>query len=291
MTLEVQHLKVALGPALLVRDASLRVEPGQLHALVGESGSGKTSLARALVGLAPAGATVTGRVELEGVEWPQRGVVWVPQDAASSLNPAMSVRAHLAEAISVHQPHRGAALASEVVALLTSVGFDVDPTLLDKFPHQLSGGMRQRVLLAAALGARPSVMIADEPTTALDGPLRAQILDELKALARSRGLAVLLITHDLASVARAADQVSVMYAGVTVEHGPTARLLEAPRHPYSRALLDARAFKPIAGVAPSPSQELPGCRFAPRCGRALQRCSAAAPAFEAGLACFNPVSP
>jgi oligopeptide/dipeptide ABC transporter ATP-binding protein len=289
--LEVSHLRVAVGAAVLVRDASFAVDASQVHALVGESGSGKTSIARALVGLAPTGAAVTGQVRLNGVDWPRHGVVWVPQDAASALNPAVSVRAHLAESVSVHQGARGAALDAEVESLLASVGFSVDQGLLAKFPHQLSGGMRQRVLLAAALGARPSVVIADEPTTALDAPLRRQVLDELKAMAAARSLGVVLITHDLSGVEHAADQLSVLYAGSIVEQGACAQLLTRPRHPYTRALLAARAFKPIAGMAPSPSDELPGCRFAPRCDRADGRCVSTVPMFDGRVACFNPEGP
>jgi oligopeptide/dipeptide ABC transporter ATP-binding protein len=290
VTLVVDRLGVTLGPAVLVRDASLTVSAGRLHALIGESGSGKTSVARALCGLAPTGALVSGRALLDGVDVLERTsarVVWVPQDALGALDPSQSVEGHLAEALAVHRGLRGEPCHREVVALLAAVGLSGEPRLLRQFPHQLSGGMRQRVLLAAALAADPKVLLADEPTTALDEPLRLQVLALLRSLAEARGMGVVVITHDLGLVAQHADEVSVMYAGTVVEHGAGPTLLARPRHPYTRALIDARAFVALPGVAPQATEQLEGCRFRPRCPRASTAC-ARVPSFEADVACFHP---
>jgi oligopeptide/dipeptide ABC transporter ATP-binding protein len=290
VTLVVDRLGVTLGPAVLVRDVSLTVTPGVLHALIGESGSGKTSVARALCALAPAGAEVTGRALLDGLDvLAQRSprVVWVPQDALGALDPVQSVGGHLAEALEVHRGVRGPARQGEVAALLASVGLEGEARLLGQFPHQLSGGMRQRVLLAAALAADPSVLLADEPTTALDEPLRVQLLELLRGLAAQRGMGVVVITHDLGLVAQHAHQVSVMYGGTVVEHGLASAVCSRPRHPYTRALLAARAFEALAGAAPSATEALPGCRFAPRCARVSPACQAP-PVFDGAVACFHP---
>jgi oligopeptide/dipeptide ABC transporter ATP-binding protein len=288
--LEVRSLAVTLGAARLVRDVSLAVASGQVHALIGESGCGKSSTARALLGLSPTGAVVSGTVTVDGAA-PRRGLVtMVPQDAQSALNPVMSVGEQLFEALTVHQGLTGPAMRDAALVLLGAVGLTEGQALLRAFAHQLSGGMRQRVLIAAALAASPRVLVADEPTAALDAALRAQVLQLFKSLAATRGLAVLLITHELAAVELAASEVSVMYAGTIVEQGACATVLSRPRHPYTRALLAARpsaGFHPIEGVAPSATAVVEGCSFRPRCGRAGQGCLVSPP-LAGGVACVNP---
>jgi oligopeptide/dipeptide ABC transporter ATP-binding protein len=289
--LEVRSLSVTLGPALLVRDVSLCVAAGTVHALIGESGCGKTSAARAMIGLQPEGAVVGGSTLVDGRPPRPGPLTLIPQDAQGALNPVLSVGDQLGEALLVHQGLRGQAHREAAGALLEAVGLGGEgAALLRAFPHQLSGGMRQRVLVAAALAARPLVLIADEPTTALDAALRVQVLELFRALAVGRGLAVLLITHELEAVERACDELSVMYAGRVVEQGATAAVLAAPRHPYTRALLAARpsaGLHPIDGLAPTPTDRPRGCAFRPRCARALSAC-VAPPELALGVACFNP---
>jgi oligopeptide/dipeptide ABC transporter ATP-binding protein len=298
--LEVRGLGVTLGGARLVREVDLTCSAGRVHALVGESGSGKSTVARALLGLLPEGAVVTGTASFEGAELfglppaaraalRGRRLALVPQEALSSLDPVMSIGAQVQETLRVHQP----ALATEVqaVALLASVGLPEGPALLRAYPHQLSGGMKQRVLVGLALACGPALLIADEPTTALDAAVRRQVLALLRSLALERGLAVLIITHDLGSVESVADEVSVLYAGSVVEQGGVG-LLEHPRHPYTQALLAARpgpgGFKPLRGVAASPAEVIEGCAFAPRCDRATGACRAAQPLRD-GVACVHPL--
>lgn len=308
--LDIANLTVELAGHPVVDDLSLSLAAGRLQALVGESGSGKTMTADAVLRLLPPAARVTrGRAMLGALDLlaasPRelakvrgRRVTMVLQEPLAALSPVMRVGAQIAEALEVHRGLGRAAARARAVELLREVGL-ADPELrVDAYPHQLSGGMRQRALLAASLACDPEVLIADEPTTALDATLQGLVLALLRALARDRGLAVLLITHDLSLVNGTCDEVAVMYAGRIVEQGPVAAVFAAPRHPYTAGLLRSRPAlaardTPLAavdGAVPSPAQRFPGCRFRPRCPRALQRCAAEVPALDAalGAACFNP---
>ncbi len=308
MTLSVKGLGVVLDGHALVEDFSIELEPGRVHAVVGESGSGKTLSALAVLGLLPDGATtrgsaVRGGVELLAAAAPVRraGIAMVLQEPLSALNPVLSVGAHLLETLhfSPSPPAgervgvRGSEPRERALSLWAEVGLPSGEDRLRMFPHQLSGGQRQRVSIACALAASPQVLIADEPTTALDASMRGVILMLLRKLARERSLAVWLITHDLHAVRGASDEVTVMYAGRVVEHGPTAGVLESPRHPYTVALLasnlaGAKVGVPLptlAGSVPLASEQISGCRFHPRCPRMIDRCKVDRPALVAGVAC------
>ena len=282
--LEVQGLTVEImtphGPIRPVEDVSFRVEAGTTLAIVGESGSGKSVTATAVMGLLPpaarvvAGAAWFGGQDVLGLPEPAlrrlRGgpMAMIFQDPMSSLNPVLRVGEQIDEAIAAHQP--GIAPGPRTLELLRRVGLPDPATRRALYPHQLSGGMRQRVMIAMALANDPRLLIADEPTTALDMTVQAQILDLLLTLKRETGAAMVFITHSLGVVAEIADGIVVMYAGQVVEHGPAADLLRAPRHPYTRALLAAapdrdRMPAGIPGTVPPPGARPPGCRFAPRC--------------------------
>ena len=293
--LELQNLRVALrNGTRLVDDVSLTVAPGEIVGLVGESGSGKSMTAYAAMGLFPTpdAHTEGGAVRLEGrdltrlppAEWRRlRGarIGMVFQDPSSFLDPLLPAGRQVAEALYAHGQRRGA--AARVRTLLDQV--ELPPSVAARYPHELSGGQRQRVLIAAALAMRPALLIADEPTTALDVSVQSGILALLKRLSAEMGLSVLLITHDLGVIAQTCARVYVMYAGQIVEAGDTAKLFRAPRHPYTqgllRSLLDptvrrAELFS-IPGTVP-PAHAMPaGCRFAPRCPRAITACTAAPP--------------
>ena len=298
MTLSVKGLGVVLDGHALVDDFSLELAAGRVHAVVGESGSGKTLSALAVLGLLPDGATTRGSALRDSVELltaapklRRAGLAMVLQEPLSALNPVLSVGAQLLETLAVHgAPGDQRALA---LSLLAEVGIPSGEDRLRMFPHQLSGGQRQRVSIACALAASPRVLIADEPTTALDASMRGVILTLLRKLARDRSLAVWLITHDLHAVRGASDEVTVMYAGRVVEQGATERLLSAPRHPYTVALLasnpsGAKAGVPIptlAGSVPLAREVIGGCRFHPRCPRVVDRCRVERPALIEGVAC------
>ncbi len=285
--------------ARAVDGVSLDLYPGETLALVGESGSGKTTLALSLLRLIPeppGRIDPAGRVELDQSDILRldatalrrvRGgdLAMIFQEPGSSLNPVMTVGSQIAETVRAHgQPDRRAA-RRRAGELLADVGLGDPQRRLDQYPHQLSGGMQQRVMIAMALAGNPKILIADEPTTALDVTIQLQILDLLSDLQRRLGLAVLLITHDLGLAARVADRVAVMYAGRIVESAPTAQLFERPRHPYTEALLHAvprldRAAErlPVVPGQPPPATDWPaGCRFHPRCPHAWERCRGAEP--------------
>jgi microcin C transport system ATP-binding protein len=260
--LSVEKLAVAFRGREVVRDVSFTVEAGEAVALVGESGSGKSVTALSVLRLLPVGGTnPAGRILLDGVEVlgaPEAtlralrggtaGMVF--QEPMTSLNPLHSIGRQVAEAITLHQPLSGPALRERVLALLRDVGLPNAEARLGAYPHQLSGGQRQRVMIAAALANDPKLLIADEPTTALDVTIQAQILELLADLRRRRRMALLLITHDLSIVRRHADRVVVMKDGEAVEQGPAAQIFGAPRHPYTRMLL---ATEPRGRPAPVPA--------------------------------------
>ncbi|WGF88035.1 dipeptide/oligopeptide/nickel ABC transporter permease/ATP-binding protein [Marinivivus vitaminiproducens] len=300
--LEVHDLTVTLGTgddALdAVRGSSFRVEPGRTLAIVGESGSGKSLTALAITGLLPPVAHVTsGEAWLDGVELTRRGeaelrrvrgkdVAMIFQDPGSSLNPVHRIGDQIVEAIQAHQAVSRSEARRRALDLLRRVLLPDAERRIDAFPHELSGGQRQRVMIAMAIANEPKLLIADEPTTALDVTVQAQILDLLKDLQRERGMAIVFITHSLPVVAEFADDVAVMYAGELVEQGPTERVFECPLHPYTRALLesapveDGPAPQGIPGTVPPPFDLPPGCVFAPRCARHVDACDALHPPLD-----------
>ena len=259
--LEVDSLTIAFGARTVVDGVSFTIAPGETLGLVGESGSGKSATSLALLRLLPAGATVSGRVMLEGksiltLSEPEmrrlRGsaIGMIFQEPMTALNPVMRIGEQIAEALLAHQPRLARAeVRGRVLAAMHEVGLPEPETRLRDYPHQFSGGQRQRILISMALINRPRLLIADEPTTALDVTVQAQILTLLASLRRSHNLAMLFISHDLAVVAqaagepadaacgRAADRIAVMQHGRLIEQAPTAELFRAPRHPYTRALL------------------------------------------------------
>lgn len=259
----VDSLSAAAGEKRLLDGVTLEVASGRLHALVGESGSGKTLIALSLLRLLPEGIVLSGSITFEGrplLTLSERearsirgsGISLMMQEPLAALNPVLNVEAHVVEALRVH----GLGGRVEAIALLREVGLDDAEARLASFPHQLSGGMRQRVLLAAALAGRPKLLIADEPTTALDASLRNGVLSLLKRLAAERQMAVLLLTHDLHSVRIACDDVSVMRAGAIVEQGRVGEVFQAPKHEVTRALLRAAAL-PVKSAARAPREQEP----------------------------------
>lgn len=300
--LEVSGLTVEIdapaGPIRPVRDVSLRVGPQETLAIVGESGSGKSLTGLAVMGLLPPAARVVagsafflGRDVLRLDEAALRRVrgaelAMIFQDPMSSLNPVHRAGRQVAEAVLAHQPIGAAAAEARALELLGQVGIPDPAGRARSFPHELSGGMRQRVMIAMAMANGPRLIIADEPTTALDVTIQAQVLDLLARLQRERGLALVFITHSLAVVAEIAGRVAVMYAGQVVEEGPVERVFARPLHPYTAALLasaptgDGVPPQGIPGVVPPPHELPPGCLFAPRCAHRTRACDAAAPPLE-----------
>ena len=280
-----------------VRDATLHVDPGETLALVGESGSGKTLTALSAIGLLPRGARfrrgtlqVAGQPMQDAAEPAWRAlrgdhVAMVFQDPMTALNPSMTVGAQIAEGLRAKAGLSRHDARARAAALLRRVGLGQAERRMDDYPHQFSGGMRQRVMIAIALACDPRLLIADEPTTALDATVQAGIIGLLAELRAERGLALLLVTHNFGLVAEAADRVAVMYAGDIVETGPVAAILGAPAHPYTQALLravprvdrDGADIVPIAGQVPPVHAMPPGCRFAPRCPARLDACAAPPP--------------
>jgi peptide/nickel transport system ATP-binding protein len=271
-----------------VQGVSFKLDPGERLGLVGESGCGKTTTVLGLLGLLPPSASIAGHVRLNGVDILARGEEtirphrWVDlaivfQGAMNALNPVKTVGSQVVEALELHGLSRGREARLRTGELLESVGIPAGRA--DRFPHEFSGGMRQRAAIAMALACNPSVLIADEPTTALDVMVQAQILELLDSLCRDFGLALLLVTHDLPVVAELCDRAAVMYAGEIVEHGPVEALYHEPRHPYTRLLFAATPDLYGEGVPASipgapPRLDLPlvGCPFHTRCDRAFARC-------------------
>ncbi|SDV46497.1 ABC transporter ATP-binding protein [Chitinasiproducens palmae] len=300
--LDVQSLQVRFGAtaAPAVDGLSFAVGRGETVALVGESGCGKSTAALALMGLLPRyeASVSADALTLDGEDLRRaserrlcqlRGgeIAMIFQDPLSALNPVRTVGRQITEALGLHRGLRGRAARAEAVGLLRQVQIPEPERRLDEYPHRLSGGMRQRVLIAMALAGRPRLLVADEPTTALDVTIQAQILALLKDLQRTTEMAILLITHDLGVVAGMADRVVVMYAGGAVESRATADLLHAPAHPYTAKLLQARPrgqsrarLAEIPGAVPAPGAVPTGCRYAPRCEFAHDACRQALPAAE-----------
>lgn len=302
--LEVAGLGVSFagrhGVLNAVSDLDFSVGRGETLAIVGESGCGKSLTALALLGLIAPPGRVEGRsIRLEGRDIlglageeirRLRGnrIAMIFQEPMTALNPVLSVGEQIMESIREHEPISRAAARERAIALLERVRISDPHRRIDEYPHRLSGGMRQRVMIAIALACSPAVLVADEPTTALDVTIQAQILELIDDLKRETGMAVVLITHDLGVVAEYADRVLVMYAGRKVEERSTADLLARPLHPYTRGLIAARprigaevAGRPrlaeIPGIVPSLAEMPQGCRFAPRCSIAREACRVALP--------------
>ncbi len=295
----------------LVDDLSFEVARGEMLAFVGESGSGKSLTAAAIFGLLPSGIQrLAGSIRVNGTElttlsdrrlraWRGRDMGLIFQNPLTALSPSVGVQAQIAETYRVHKGGTRDAARARARALLAEVGLQALAAGPDHYPHQLSGGMRQRVMIALALVCDPALIIADEPTTALDVLIQAQILDLLARLQRERGLAVVFITHDLRLAARYADRILVLYAGCAVEEGDAAQFFTAPRHPYSRALRDAIPTIPstggrlaeIPGQPPGPEPLPAGCRFAPRCANVREDCRHTEPVMThdgTRFACLHP---
>src|SRR5262245_37883442 len=299
--LRAQNLRTVVhgsgDPVRAVDGVDFEVARGETFAIVGESGSGKTMTALSLMRLLPETARiVSGKVELSGTDvlaLPEaamrsvrgRRMAMIFQEPATSLNPVLTVGTQIREVLERHTDLRGAAIGERVHSLLDSVGVPDAARRADEYPFQLSGGLKQRAMIAMALAAGPDLLIADEPTTALDVTIQAQVLDLLRDLQKKNGMAILLITHDLAIVAQMAHRVAVMYAGQMVEIADAAGFFRAPQHPYSRKLFEAlpgsgkrgAELAVIKGQVPPLTAEFRRCRFTERCDFAFDRCSAEAP--------------
>jgi oligopeptide transport system ATP-binding protein len=281
-----------------VDGVSFELEPGRTLGIVGESGSGKSVTSLAILRLVPdpPGRIAGGSIRFAGqdlLSLPERDmrrlrgkrIAMIFQDPMTSLNPYLRVGRQLEEVLELHEGCTRAAARRQSIAMLERVGIPDAARRIDRYPHEFSGGMRQRVMIAMALLCRPELLLADEPTTALDVTVQAQILDLVRELRDEMRTAVILITHDLGVVAGMADDVAVMYAGRIVEHAPAQQLFAAPRHPYTLGLLhsiprlesDAETLTPIPGRPPDPRRREPGCPFAPRCGFVFARCHAEHP--------------
>jgi peptide/nickel transport system ATP-binding protein/oligopeptide transport system ATP-binding protein len=300
--LAVQGLTVAFatgrGPVNAIESIDLSVAPGEILGIVGESGSGKSVTALAIMGLLPSppARIMAGRIVFEGTDLLTRserqmrrlrgpGIGMVFQEPMSSLNPVFSIGNQISETLRAHERLGPAARRARAIALLDRVGIPSAARRLDDYPHQMSGGQRQRVMIAIALACNPRLLIADEPTTALDVTIQAQILDLLLELRAERGMGVMLITHNMGVVAETADRVLVMYSGRVVEQSPASTLFDRPAHPYTRGLLacvpslevDLHRLQAIPGSLPDPARRPHGCRFGPRCTLHLPACDAAMP--------------
>lgn len=293
--MHVRDLEVKMGEVAAVSGVSFALEPGEFLGIVGESGSGKSVTARSILGLLPEFATVTGSVELSGAEILGAGrqalrkirgrrIGFVFQDALAALDPVYTIGDQLVEALQAHFPISRKAAREKAASLLEEVGLKDPRAQLNRYPHQLSGGMRQRVVIATALIADPELIIADEPTTALDVTVQKQVLDLLRRIAANRGTAVILITHDLGVVAQTCDRVAVFYGGLLVEEADTSTLFSTPHHPYTAALLrslpklgERDKFSAIPGNPVQIVGSLQACPFAPRCMFTTDECMSRIP--------------
>ncbi|MFR1026915.1 MULTISPECIES: ABC transporter ATP-binding protein [Parasutterella] len=294
--LEVRNLKVEIptrkGTLIALEDVSFNLKAGEILGVVGESGAGKSMVGNSIIGLLGKPAHIThGEILLEGkridnlsddemekIRGKNIGAIF--QDPLTSLNPLFTIGDQLIETIRIHSDLSEKEARERAIRLLVATGVPAADKRMDNYPHQFSGGMRQRVVIALALSADPKLIIADEPTTALDVSVQAQIIELLKKLCEENGTAVILVTHDMGVIAEAADRVAVMYAGRLVELADKRTLFNEPRHPYTRMLLDAipdlsqthRRRTPISGEVPNPLSPPTGCPFHPRCPLANERC-------------------
>jgi peptide/nickel transport system ATP-binding protein len=294
--LEVQHLRVEFptrrGTLLALDDVSFSIAPGEILGVVGESGAGKSLTGAAIIGLLePPGRIAGGEIRLEGrridnlgpqemrrIRGRQIGAIF--QDPLTSLNPLYTVGQQLVETIRTHLPMTGTQARERAIDLLRQTGIPAPEARIDQYPHQFSGGMRQRVVIALALAAEPRLIVADEPTTALDVSIQAQIIALLQRLAREHHAAVMLVTHDMGVIAETCDRVAVMYAGRVVEIGPVQQVIHHPAHPYTRGLMgsittmdeDRERLAQIDGAMPRLNAIPAGCAFNPRCREVMSRC-------------------
>jgi oligopeptide/dipeptide ABC transporter ATP-binding protein len=301
-----------MGPHPVVEQVSFHIDSGEVLALVGESGCGKTVTALSILRLLPepTARVLGGKIVFEGrdvltldaaglrrVRGNRIGMIF--QEPMTSLNPVFSIGAQIGEAVRLHGALARTAIIGRTRELLDRVSLPSSPEALARYPHQLSGGQRQRVMIAMALASNPRLLIADEPTTALDVTIQAQILDLLSRLRREFGMAILLITHDLGIVAEFCDRVAVMYTGRIVETASVTSLFARPRHRYTQALMrtipaanpPGQPLPTIAGSVPAPGARPLGCAFAPRCGSAVERCRQEMPHLASGahaFRCWNP---
>lgn len=291
---------VSAGGMRVVRavdEVSLTIEAGETLGIVGESGSGKSTLALTILRILPPAARITGgRMLFEGEDLVEKSdtemrhirgkkIAMVLQDPMASLNPLFTIGDQIAEPIRVHEGASRGSAWERAIGLLKAVRIPSPETRVKQYPHEMSGGMRQRIVGAIGISCEPRLLIADEPTTSLDLTIQAQYLNLLRDLQREHHLALIFITHNLGIVAKMCDRLAVMYAGRVVEQGPVSRIFNAPAHPYTQALLnsiprmtdDRQRLTAIEGQPPDLSALPPGCAFAPRCVRAIGRCSDAAP--------------
>jgi peptide/nickel transport system ATP-binding protein len=294
--LEVEHLRIEFptrrGTLVAVDDVSFAIEEGEVLGVVGESGAGKSLTGTAIIGLLePPGRIAAGEIRLAGrriddLPYEQmrrirgREIGAIFQDPLTSLNPLYTIGRQLIETIETHTDDRGGAARERALGLLREVGIPAPERRIDSYPHAFSGGMRQRVVIALALAANPRLIIADEPTTALDVSIQAQIIALLKRLCRDHGTAVMLITHDMGVIAETANRVAVLYAGRLVEIGPVRDVVQQAKHPYTHGLMGsipilgrgAARLSQIDGAMPRLDAIPPGCPFNPRCPHAFERC-------------------
>ncbi|MFN3303750.1 MAG: ABC transporter ATP-binding protein [Roseateles sp.] len=316
--LEVSHLRVEFptrhGTLLALDDISFTIAPGEILGVVGESGAGKSLTGAAIIGLLdPPGRIAAGEIRLAGrridnlpydemrrVRGREIGAVF--QDPLTSLNPLYTVGQQLTETITTHLDLSAAQARARAVELLAATGIPAPEARVDHYPHQFSGGMRQRVVIALALAANPKLIVADEPTTALDVSIQAQIIALLKKVCKEQGAAVMLVTHDMGVIAETCDRVAVMYAGRVAEIGPVADVIHRPAHPYTAGLMgsipamdeDRERLLQIDGAMPRLTAIPPGCAFNPRCGRVAERCRVERPELaDVGAtraACWIPIT-
>ena len=294
--LEVKHLKVEFpgrrGTLLALDDISFEIAPGEILGVVGESGAGKSLTGAAIIGLLdPPGRIASGEIRFEGrridnlpyeemrkVRGRHIGAIF--QDPLTSLNPLYTIGRQLTETIQAHLPVDAAEARRRAIRLLEETGIQAAEQRIDQYPHQFSGGMRQRVVIALALAAEPKLIVADEPTTALDVSIQAQIISLLKRLCRDHGAAVMLVTHDMGVIAETCDRVAVMYAGRIAEIGPVHDVIHSPSHPYTAGLMgsipamdeDRERLLQIDGAMPRLTSIPRGCAFNPRCPQVFERC-------------------
>ncbi|MDQ2187525.1 ABC transporter ATP-binding protein [Alcaligenaceae bacterium A4P071] len=306
--LTIENLTLKRRGVAVLDDVSITLARGRSLALIGESGAGKSTLAFAIMGLLrPPEVALQGRLlvgdadvallserQLRPLRGSRMGLIF--QDATAALNPCFTVLQHVSEPLRRHRRMSASQCQQRAIELLDSVGIADPERRLKAFPHELSGGMQQRVMIAIALACEPELLLADEPTSALDVTIQAQIMTLILERVRALNASVIFVLHDLALASQAADDVAVMYAGQIVETGPAAEVLNAPQHPYTQGLrasaieLGAARLKPIAGVVPSLSSMPGGCRFAPRCVRATEQCAtrpALTPRGTRAIACWH----
>jgi oligopeptide/dipeptide ABC transporter ATP-binding protein len=309
--LSVEGLSLSRGESLILDDVSFVLRRGATLGLVGESGAGKSTIALALIGLLrPPEVGLAGRIDLDGMgdvvhadeaAWLTlrgRRVAMIFQDASAALNPCFTIGHQLMTPLRRVLGLGRAAARARAIELLESVGLNDASSRLDAYPHELSGGMQQRVMIAIALSSNPDLLLADEPTSALDVTIQAQIIRLILDETRRRSASCIFVLHDLALASQCCDDIVVLYGGQVVETGPSRMVLSEPMHPYTRALkgcvleLDVEDLEPLPSGAPSFASKTPGCRFAPRCPRALDKCASEKPPLmetrARKLACWNP---